>query len=75
VRSLETDQFPAIQMGELSALANEIERLTKCLHQANANHEEFERKWYLALGEIEDLKEQKAATESTRQQQPANPDD
>jgi len=39
---------------------NEIERLTKCLHQANASTEDFERKWYLAMGETEDLKEQKS---------------
>lgn len=34
----------------------EIERLTVCLRQANLNHEDFERKWYLANDEIERLR-------------------
>lgn len=35
----------------------EIGRLTKCLEQANKNHEEFERKWSLATEEIERLQD------------------
>lgn len=33
----------------------EIERLTACLETANANHEHFEREWYLRGDEIERL--------------------
>lgn len=33
--------------------ADEIERLTQCLATANANHERFEREWYLRGDEIE----------------------
>jgi hypothetical protein len=51
--------YAPLTMHQAGQMADEIERLTKCLHKANANHEEFERKWYLALGEIEDMKEQK----------------
>ena len=35
----------------------EIGRLTKCLEQANKNHEEFERKWSLATEEIARLQD------------------
>lgn len=34
----------------------EIERLTQCLKTANAQMEDFERKWYLATDEVERLK-------------------
>jgi hypothetical protein len=37
-----------------SAQAAEIERLTQCLKTANAQSEEFERKWYLAAQQLED---------------------
>lgn len=29
----------------------EIERLTACLTRANSNHEEYKRRWYLAIDE------------------------
>lgn len=35
----------------------EVERLRGCLTQANANHEEFERKWYLACDDRDRLRE------------------
>jgi len=37
---------------EVAAKDAEIERLTKCLAKANANHEFFERHWYLQGDEI-----------------------
>jgi hypothetical protein len=33
--------------------AGEVERLTRCLEIANANHEKFEREWYLACDRAE----------------------
>lgn len=44
----------ALQM-EASA-KSEIARLADCLKTANAHTEEFERKWYLAMDEIAELK-------------------
>ena len=35
----------------LEALGREVARLTACINTANSNHEEFERKWYLACDE------------------------
>lgn len=34
-------------------MQDEIKRLTRCLKGANANHEHFEREWYLAGFKIE----------------------
>ncbi len=42
---------------ELKALRAEVERLTECLKHANFQAEEFERKWYLRLDEVERLRE------------------
>jgi hypothetical protein len=39
----------------IDALVAEVERLTACLAKANSNHEEFERKWYLACEERDNL--------------------
>lgn len=36
----------------IEKLEAENTRLTECLRIANSNHEEFERKWYLATEEI-----------------------
>lgn len=50
------DGWPAVQMRDVTALADEIERLTTALNHANAESERFERKWYLrgdALEKIE----------------------
>lgn len=41
---------------ERDSLAREVERLRACLQRANANHEEFERRWYLACDELERFK-------------------
>lgn len=43
----------AAQIAEKDA---EIARLTECLSKANANHEHFERAWYLRGDEIEALR-------------------
>lgn len=43
---------------QLRAAAAEVERLTACLQKANANHEHFEREWYLRGDEIERLRAQ-----------------
>jgi chromosome segregation ATPase len=45
--------------------AAEIERLRLCLKKANANHEHFERHWYLADSRIE---EQAAEIERLREE-------
>jgi archaellum component FlaC len=37
----------------IEAQAAEIERLKECLKKANANHEHFEREWYLRGDEVE----------------------
>lgn len=44
-----------------AAAATELERLTACLAKANANHERFERDWYLRGDEIERLTAELAA--------------
>lgn len=44
----------ALQMEAVAKF--EIARLTDCLKIANAHTEEFERKWYLAIDEIAELK-------------------
>ena len=41
---------------EARRLALEVERLQTGLAKANANHEEFERRWYLATDEVEALR-------------------
>ena len=43
----------AAQIAEKDA---EIARLTECLSKANANHEHFERAWYLRGDEVEALR-------------------
>lgn len=45
---------------EICGLEAEVERLTECLKNANNNHEEFERKWYLAIDEQDELKDENA---------------
>ena len=50
------DGWPAVQMRDVTALVDEIERLTVALSKANASSERFERGWYLrgeALEKIE----------------------
>lgn len=42
------------KIAESDALRAEVERLTKCLAKANANHEQFERDWYLATDRLAD---------------------
>ena len=49
-------KIEALQM-EIEALRAEVERLTGCLATANANHEQFERQWYLELDRAERLAE------------------
>ena len=44
----------------LADCRKEIERLTRCLHQANAGFEHFEREWYLRGDRIADLERQLA---------------
>lgn len=51
----------------IEKLKAERERLTGCLRRANSNHEEFERKWYLATDENAQLKAEIAAM---REQKP-----
>ena len=48
-----------VEMAEAAALARrvEVERLTGCLATANANHEQFERQWYLERDRAERLAE------------------
>ena len=41
--------------GAVAEQAQEIERLTGCLAKANANHEHFEREWYLSGDQIATL--------------------
>ena len=41
--------------GAVAEQAQEIERLTGCLAKANANHEHFEREWYLSGDQIASL--------------------
>ena len=43
-------------MGPWKEAANEIERLRKELKESNANHELYERRWYLGENEIEQLR-------------------
>jgi chromosome segregation ATPase len=40
---------------EADALRVEVERLTECLHRANAQAEHFEREWYLRGEEVDAL--------------------
>ena len=42
---------------EIERLRAEVERLTGCLATANANHEQFERQWYLERDRAERLAE------------------
>lgn len=41
--------------GAVAEQALEIKRLTGCLAKANANHEHFEREWYLSGDQIDSL--------------------
>lgn len=42
---------------ETARLRAECDRLTSCLDRVNDSSEEFERKWYLAQDELEELKD------------------
>ena len=42
---------------EIERLRAEVKRLTGCLATANANHEQFERQWYLERDRAERLAE------------------
>ena len=42
--------------GPWKEAANEIERLRKELKESNANHELYERRWYLRENEVERLR-------------------
>ncbi len=44
------------QAAQIAEKDTEIARLTECLSKANANHEHFERAWYLRGDEIEALR-------------------
>ena len=44
------------QAAQIEAKDAEIARLTECLSKANANHEHFERAWYLRGDEVEALR-------------------
>ena len=44
------------QAAQIEEKDAEIARLTECLSKANANHEHFERAWYLRGDEIEALR-------------------
>lgn len=48
--------YAALERERDEAVA-EAERLRGCLTQANANHEEFERKWYLVCDDRDRLRE------------------
>ena len=48
---------------ERDALRVEVERLTECLHRANAQAEHFEREWYLRGEEVDALCAKIAAME------------
>lgn len=54
-------RFIAKAPERISALLEEIERLTGCLQRANKNHEHFEREWYLACDERDEYKAKAAA--------------
>ncbi len=54
--------LPALK--EQDALRAEVEALTKKLNTANANHERFEREWYLRGDEIEALQARIAELEA-----------
>ena len=52
------DRFiAAAKDSKIEALRAEVERLTGCLATANANHEQFERQWYLERDRAERLAE------------------
>jgi len=46
----------AAQAAQIAEKDAEIARLTECLSKANANHEHFERAWYLRGDEVEVLR-------------------
>jgi chromosome segregation ATPase len=52
-------------MDTMLAAADEIERLTACLKEANANAEKFEREWYLRGDENERLQSKLSSYRAT----------
>lgn len=48
-------RFLAASRTALPALLDEMARLTEGLSKSNANHETFERRWYLAQDEVDNL--------------------
>ena len=53
----EPDGWPAVQLRDITALCSEIDRLGAELKTANANHERFERGWYLRGDALEKVKD------------------
>jgi hypothetical protein len=51
------DQAMQVQSDNIKRMRVEIERLTACLATSNANHEKFEREWYMRVDEIERLQD------------------
>jgi len=51
---------------ERDALRVEVERLTECLHRANAQAEHFEREWYLRGDEVDALRAKIAEMEKQK---------
>lgn len=46
---------------DVPMLVAEVQRLTTCLAKANANHEDFERRWYLACDERDAIEQRTVA--------------
>lgn len=47
------DEVVTLRPDELKGLFDEIDRLTQCLARANVQTEEYERRYYLALNQLE----------------------
>ena len=52
-----SDRMQAYARANMEPLRAEVERLMGCLATANANHEQFERQWYLERDRAERLAE------------------
>jgi len=59
-------QVPVQKRVERDALRVEVERLTECLHRANAQAEHFEREWYLRGDEVDALRAKIAEMEKQK---------
>lgn len=67
----EAHQYAQAAQDENERLRAEVERLTACLVRANANHEHFEREWYLRGDEIERLTKERAERAAAVEQFPS----